>query len=130
MERLKEEILKAIEKSFCENTQTYFSYAWKQNIGEMLENESKYASLVSWIDKEIETCKTIINIFCPADKTEDYTNADIRNYLSYIQKFSVLTHCKLLLLDGRSDIKMRENIEYALCKLYNISYSEELNNYT
>lgn len=124
-----EELFGLVDTILSQTLDTYFSYAWREHLGEFLAVESRYSKLVEWIDKEISMCKMLINVFCPADKHENYTNEDIRNYLSNMQKFSVLTHCRFILLDSRSNTKMRENIEYTLCKLYDISYDEELGKY-
>lgn len=122
-------IEKAIENSIRENLGFYFSSAWRDKIGDMLEEESKYARLAEWVNKEIERCVKLVNAFCPADKDEAYTNGFANTYLSQMQKLGVLVHCRLLLYDDRTTLEMRENIEYTLCKLYGIKYSTMLKEY-
>ena len=112
-----------------QNIGVYFGYAWRDKIGDMLEEESKYARLVEWINKEIDMCVQLVNAFCPADKDEGYTNGFVNTYLSQMQKLGVLVHCRLLLCDDRTTLEMRENIEYTLCKLYDIRYSTMLKEY-
>jgi hypothetical protein len=126
---IKEELISVIENTLSQTLDIYFSYAWREKIGEFLEEESKYTKLVCWIDKEIDICTKAINVFSPADRDEDYKNRDIKEYLNSMQKLSTLLHFRLLLIDSRSNTKIRENIEYTICKLYDISYSEQLEDY-
>ena len=37
--------------------------------------------------------------------------------------------CKIIILDKRCSIQMRENVEYAICKIFNVYYNKELNSY-
>lgn len=124
-----DKITSIIQDELSKNEDEFFSYAWREKLGEMLKEESKYCRLIEWINGELEQCKVGINVFCPADKQEDYTKQYANTYLLSMQKFAVLLHFRALLLDRRTTIKMRENIEYTLCKLYGIHYSEELNCY-
>ncbi len=123
------DLYEALSKSLRKNNQTFFSYAWREQIENMIATESKYSRLVEWIDREIELSGELLNVFSPADKTEDYTKGYLANYLEQIQKYAVLVHCKDLLLDSRTTTQMRENIEYTLGKLYGIHYSNELEIY-
>lgn len=125
-QRLVDKILVAIERECRDSLGTFFLYAWREGIANILETESKYARLVKWINGEIESAKTMVNVFAPAIRTADYRNAEIKQYLEQMQRLAVLTHSKELLLDERTTTEMRENIEYALCKLYGIHYSKEL----
>lgn len=128
---MEESILKAIEKEIIKGNTEFFSYAWREKLqeGNFLEKESKYSKLVNWIDNEIELTNSIKNVFCPADKNSNTTLAMVNTYLNLMQKLAVLIHCKELLLDKRSTTKMRENIEYTLCKIYKIHYNENLKSY-
>lgn len=125
-------IMKAIQKEVGQSNEILFSYAWREKLGEIgnfLMQESRYVKLVEWIDKELEMEKKTIAVFCPCDKDENYTNSYFNTYLKAIQKVGVLTHLRELLLASRSTTTMRDNIEYTLCKIYNIKYSEELKDY-
>ena len=126
------DIAKAIEEEFKKKDNDYFSYAWREKLGELgefLAEESKYTKLVEWINTEIDRCNETKNVLSPADKNEKTTRGMINTYLALMQKLAVLVHCRELLLDSRSTTKMRENIEYTICKLYGVHYSEELKEY-
>ena len=126
------DIVNAIEKEFKKKNDDYFSYAWREKLGELgefLAEESKYTKLVDWINHEIEICNETKNVLSPADKDEKTTRGMVNTYLALMQKLAVLVHCRELLLDSRSTTKMRENIEYTICKLYGVHYSEQLKEY-
>ena len=126
------EIINVIQQEVKKGNSEFFSYAWREKLGEIgsfLEEESKYARLVDWINKELENCSSLKNIFCPADRDENTTLAMVNIYSDLMKKLAILVHCKELLLDERATTKMRENIEYTLCKLYKIRYSKELDCY-
>lgn len=124
-----ENLLNAIRNEFRKHQTVYFEYAWREKIGEFLEAESKYERLVDWINKELELWGETANVFNPADRNENTTLAMVNKYQEIMGKIAVLVHCKELLLDSRTTTKMRDNIEYTLCKLYKIHYSEELKCY-
>jgi hypothetical protein len=126
------DIITAVQKEIGKSNDEYFSYAWREKLNDLssfLIEESKYSQLVKWIDKELKQCNSLKNIFSPSDKNENTTVAMVNTYLALMQKLAVLVHCRELLLDSRSSIKMRENIEYTICKLYGIHYNEELKEY-
>lgn len=128
-DRLADKILKAIRSNLNNGFCDYFSYAWREKIGEMLTTESKYTKLVQWLEKEIEQELSMVNIFCPADRTDDYTNGFFKTYMEHMQGLAVKIHARELLLDSRTTTQMRENIEYTICKVYNVHYSDFLNDY-
>lgn len=119
----------AIEREIRKNDGIYFSYSWREKLGEFLEEESRYAKLVNWLNREIELSESVINVFAPADRTKDYTKGKLATYMEQIQKLAILIHSRELLLDSRTTREMRENIEYTLGKLYGIHYSEEFGDY-
>ena len=119
----------AIEREIRKNDGIYFSYSWREKLGEFLEEESRYAKLVNWLNREIELSESVINVFAPADRTKDYTKGNLATYMEQIQKLAILIHSRELLLDSRTTREMRENIEYTLGKLYGIHYSEEFGDY-
>jgi hypothetical protein len=126
------DIEKSIKETLKKTSGTYFSYAWRdmlQGVSEMLEAEGKYSRLVDWIDKEVEFCNKTKDIFSPADKDEKTTVAMVNTYCELMQKMAILIHCRLLLVDSQTTRQMRENIEYTICKLYGVHYSEELEQY-
>lgn len=119
----------AMQEEFSKNNDKFFSFAWREAESEILEKASRFEKLAVWLDKEIELCSDLINIFCPADKTEIYTNSMKEEYLSQVQKFAVLIHLRELLIDSRTTNKQRENIEYTLEKLYGVRYSKEFEDF-
>ena len=126
------EIINAIQKEIKKGNGEFFNYAWREKLGELgsfLEEEGKYSKLVNWIDTEIQSCNSLKNVFCPADRNEQTTMSMVNTYGDLMKKLAILIHCKELLLDSRTTIKMRENIEYTICKLYNIKYVANLNSY-
>lgn len=122
-------LLNAIKNQFSKKQSVFFEYAWRDTLGEILEKESKYEKLIEWIDKELELCGDVANVLSPADKTESTTLAMMNTYKELMQKIAVLVHNREVLLDNRTTNKMRDNIEYTLCKFYNIHYNKELNCY-
>lgn len=129
---LEENILKAIKDELNKGNNEFFSYAWREKLnelGDFLEEESKYAKLVNWINKRIDLLNSTKNIFCPADKSEKTSVSMVNTYLRFMQDMAVLIHCREILLDNRTTTKMRDNIEYTLCKLFKIRYSKHLGEY-
>ena len=129
---MEENILKAIEQELNKGNEQFFGYAWRDKLkilGDFLEEESRYTQLVTWINQEIGKTNQTKNVFSPASKDKDTTLAMVNNYLSLMQKLAVLIHCREMLLDSRTTTQERENIEYTLCKLYKIHYSEKLRSY-
>lgn len=129
---MEENILKAIEKEITKGNDQFFDYAWRQKLnilGDFLKEETKYSQLVAWINQEIEKTNQTKNVFSPASKDKDTTLAMVNAYLNLMQKLAVLIHCREMLLDSRTTTQERENIEYTLCKLYKIHYSEKLRSY-
>lgn len=123
------ELLENIEKFLRNNNEEYFGYAWKMGISEILTTESRYSKLIDWINNEIKYYKDNMNVFNPAHKIDGYTNAFLRLYRDACMNLTMLLNFKYVLLDDRTTVKMRENIEYTICKLYNIHYNDLLKIY-
>lgn len=128
-DRIANKIVKAIAKSLNEGFCEYFSYAWREKVNEMLEEESKYSRLVQWLNAEIEQKITVINVFCPADKNDGYQNKFFSTYVEQMKELAILIHFRELMLDERSTSKMRENIEYTVGKVFNVHYNDFLQCY-
>ena len=128
---LKNKILKRIRQEINNSFGHYFSYAWREAIGEMLEQESKYSKLVDWIDREIKDKMTTANFFSPADmdKIGDYTNDFFETFREQLSDVATLTYFREVLLDDRTTTKMRENIEYSIGKVFGVHYDEYLKDY-
>ena len=124
-----DDLLENIEKFMIDNNKVFFSYAWRENVNNLLSSEYRYSKLIDWINKEIETQKNNMNIFNPADKVIGYTNEYFKNYETACKNIAMLLNFKEVLLSEKCTIKMRENIEYTICKVFNIKYNEMLNDY-
>ena len=107
----------------------YFTAAVKASAGEWLSNASRFAKLVAWCDKEIRRTGGIINVFSPADKTADYTNENFKLWREQVHYLAELLYFHDLLIDERTTNEQRQNIEYTICKLYGIHYSQDLEDY-
>lgn len=125
-----EELLENLKKHFRENNEYFFSYAWREKITEILDIEHKYMALVQWIDKQIENDMQCINILNPADKQCGYTNKQFLMYQDACKNVAMLLNFKYILLHIDCNVQMRANIEYTICKIFNIKYNEELKIYT
>lgn len=122
-------LLENIERFLRDNNEEYFSYAWRTGISEILTTESKYSRLIDWINSEIKYYQDNMNVFNPAHKIDGYTNAFLRIYRDACMNITILLNFKHILLDDNTTVQMRENIEYTMCKLYNIKYNDILKIY-
>jgi hypothetical protein len=122
-------LVRAIEKEYKKSKEAFFAYAWRETVGSTLAIENKYSTLIDWINERICLNADIINIFNPADKTEQYTNGFFNTYRNACEELAMLLNFKEILLDDRCTVQMRENIEYAICKMFDMYYNEQLNNY-
>ena len=124
-----EDLIKAVEKEYGKSKDEYFNYAWREKITECLNEENKYSKLIEWINERIDLNKININIFNPADRTEQYTNGFFELYRKSCEEIAMLINLKIIILDKRCSIQMRENVEYAVCKIFNVYYNKELDSY-
>lgn len=124
-----EDLIKAIERQYNKSRDAYFSYAWREKVNEFLSDESKYARLVDWINDRIDFNRDTIDVFNPADRTEQYNNGFFKKYCEACKELAMLINFKEIILDNHCTTKMRENIEYAICKFFNIHYNEQLRCY-
>lgn len=124
-----EDLIRAIEKQYAKSRDTYFSYAWREKVNEWLDSESRYARLVDWINERIADNQINIDAFSPADKTKEYSNGFFNEYKQACEEIGMLLHLKGLILDNRCTTAMRDNIEYTICKFFNIHYNEQLKCY-
>ena len=76
------DVCAAIEREIRKNDGIYFSYAWREKLGEFLEEESRYAKLVNWLNEQLELYGGTINTFSPADWSEEFEES----YLKQIQR--------------------------------------------
>ena len=119
------DLCEVLKNKFEEINEQFFSYAWREKLGEILKEENKFSRLIEWLDKEIELCGALANIFSPTDWQNDF----LPQYLETIQKYAVMIHIRALLIDDRMTTKMRKNIEKIVCNQFGVHYNEELDCY-
>ena len=85
-----DDLLENIEKFMIDNNKVFFSYAWRENVNNLLSSEYRYSKLIDWINKEIATQKNNMNIFNPADKVIGYTNEYFKNYETACKNIAML----------------------------------------
>lgn len=119
----------ALAKQYGKQNAEFFAMAWRQMEGALLEQASRFTKLVDWCDKEIRQAGGIINTFSPADKTVDYSTAQAKLWREQVHYAAELVYFRALLLDNRTSNEQRENIEYTICKLYEIHWNEQLGDY-
>lgn len=124
-----EKILNSIENELKRNNQKYFDYAWRENITNFVETESKHDQLLKWINNQIELQADKINVLNPADKDQKYSIENFKTYMDALRDFAFLVNMREILCDTKSTNEMRDNIEYTICKIFNIEYSEFLKCY-
>ena len=120
---------KALSKQFGKQNAEFFAMAIRDNQEVLLEQSSRFTKLADWLEKEIRQTGQIINVFSPADKTEDYTQGQAFLWREQIRYIAELIYFYELLIATRTTTEQRENIEYTVCKLYGIHYSEFLEDY-
>lgn len=124
-----EKLVDFIQEQFIKNNEEFFSCAWREKIEEFLDEESRFLKLLDWIKKEIKINQSSINILNPADKDGSYQIRFFKHYKEACKNIAMLLNLQCILLDSRCTTKMRENIEYAICKEFNINFIEGLNHY-
>lgn len=122
-------VLAAIDTCFERTTEKYVVSEWRDTIMGLVENTNKFNALIKWIDETIETYSALINVTGPVTLTPDYTNGMFNEYMENLKNVAFLIHCKTLLTNYRCTKEEKEKIEYALEKVFNICYSEELKTY-
>ena len=50
----------------------------------------------------------------------------MKEYLDACKNVAMLVNAKTIILDNKCTTKMRENWEYTLCKLFNLTYNKDL----
>ena len=94
-----------------------------------LKLAKKRFALISWVRENLDFAKKIMEAFNPSKRDENYANWQIKEYLRYAQMKAVLEDSLVVLESSKSTQQMYDNIEYTLCKLYDIKYIEELETY-
>lgn len=120
---------KALARQFGAQNAEFFAMAFHEQAGVFLETASRFSKLVNWCEKEIRQAGGLINCFSPADKTTDYTQAQAKLWREQVHYIAELVYFHALLIDHRTTTEQRQNIEYTICKLYGIHYSEHLEDY-
>ena len=119
----------ALEKQYGKQNAEFFAMAWRQMEGDLLEQSKRFSKLLDWCDKEIRQASIGVNVFSPADKTEDYTQGNVQLWRSSVHYLAELVYFRGVLMDSRTTNEQRQNIEYTICKLYGIAYNETLGDY-
>lgn len=123
------EIMKSFEEYFKKNNLFFFDYALKDNLKNYFEYDSKYQALLEWIDRELRSEQITQNIINPAIKEDGYTNGDLERFKEASMNVAMLLSFRNLLVDSTTTTTIRDNIEYSICKIYNIEYKKEFNGY-
>ena len=119
----------ALAAEYGETIAQFYATMWKENAGAFLEQSSKFARLVEWIDKELRVYAQLVNVFSPADKTKDYTTSEFSQWREQVHYVAELIYFRGMLLDGRTTTEQRQNISYTMQKIYGIEYNEEIGGY-
>lgn len=125
----KEAFLSYLEDFMVENNAEFIDFAMKEQIANLLEQSSRYAKLVEWIDKQIEANKNNMNAFNPSLRNDDYINAYFKNYDEACKNIAMLLNLRFILVNKHCTNDMRENIEYTICKVFNVHYNDSLQAY-
>lgn len=125
----KEAFLSYLEDFMIDNNVEFMDFALKEQITNLLEQSSKYAKLVEWIDKQIEVNKNNMNAFNPSLRNDDYINAYFKNYDEGCKNVAMLLNLRFILSNKHCTNEMRENIEYTICKVFGVHYNESLQAY-
>jgi hypothetical protein len=120
---------KALALQFGKQNAEFFAMAFREQAGAFLEQSSRFSKLVDWCDKEIRRAGAILNIFSPADKTDEYTTAQVKLWRDQVDYVAELVYFRELLVNHNTTTAQRENIEYTICKLYAVHYDEYLGDY-
>lgn len=107
----------------------FYAQAIHKEQGTYLEETSRFARLVEWIDNEIRNAGIVINDFSPADKTDTYNTAQYKLWDEHVSLIGKLLVFRAFLVDSRSTTQQRRNIEYTACKIFGIHYNEDLGVY-
>lgn len=94
-----------------------------------LKLEKKRGALIAWVENEMQFSTRIMQTFSPVFKGEDYPRWQVNEYLRYAQRKSVLQDMLAHLNSPKRTKETFDNVEYTLCKLYDIKYLEELETY-
>lgn len=103
------------------------NYSKKEEMA--LKMAKKRFALISWVENEMKFSTRIMQTFSPAFKGEDYPRWQVNEYLRYAQRKAVLEDMLSHLNNLKQTKETFENVEYTLCKLYDIKYLEELETY-
>ena len=125
----KEAFLSYLEDSMIENNLEFMNFALKEQVTNFLEQNSKYAKLVEWLDSEIEFYKNNMVAFNPSLRNDDYINAYFKNYDEACKNIAMLLNLRFILVNKHCTNEMRENIEYTICKVFGVHYNDNLEAY-
>lgn len=124
-----DELKRVLSQHLGKENAEFFAQAIHTKQGEYLEETSRFSRLIAWIDNEIRNAGIVINAFSPADKHDAYTTANFKLWREHIHLIGEMLYFREMLADNRATTAQRQNIEYAVCKLYGIHYNKDLGGY-
>lgn len=123
-------IVNLVSDFMKKNNNIFFAYAFRKNFNEYLIAEKEFIKLLEWINRKIEKCRNIENIFNPADNPFKLENEEIINeYLKNCKDLAIILSCKSKLCDTRCTVEMRENISKFIIKYFQLIYSNLIDCY-
>ena len=107
---------KLLTEQYGKQNAEFFAAAFRDKAGEFLEQSSRFSTLVDWCDEEIRKAAALVNVFSPADKADDYTQAQAKLWREQLHYVAELVYFRGILLDHRTTHEQRQNIEYTISK--------------
>lgn len=101
----------------------FFENSWRPVIENKVKKIIELEKLIKWLDGRIEECEVTLLYFCPADKTDSYTNGMFSTFKSELGEWAFLRAMRDLLESSLCTEGQRQNIEYALKKEYHLHYN-------
>lgn len=124
-----EQIIQALKSKFDTLNLTFYQNIWEKRVYNWLLEDDKYSKLADWCSREIEVLGDISSVFSPINKSDKYSMDDFKTYKDSIGNLAIIVHLRSILVSAKCSDQERKNIEYALCKIFNIAYSDTANEY-
>lgn len=123
------DLIDAIGTRLKKEGNLFLPSVWTEAVVAAAEKQNRWGKLVAWADRRLDELAVVTNVMTPANWDEDYKKRDLDSWLDNMKDIAVLTSCELILLDEKATEAQRENIEYALGKLFGVRWDEYLNDY-
>lgn len=101
----------------------FFENTWRSAIENNVKQVIELDKLVKWIDGRLADCEIPLLYFCPADKTDKYTNGMFCSFKGALGEWALLKAMRNLLTCPLCTDAQRQNIEYTLKKEYGLRYN-------